>query len=300
MLALDTLKSQRGKKKINGRPVAFVKEVETGKTVGLLKILDDEDSEIGEELIELPKDLEFKLCPETRDSMIDVVMCTGPQGVGKSTIAASYFNAFDELFDGDESTKYIISADDIDDPAFEGIPHTRIIVDETWDEAPPQLEDFISKDGGRVVICLDDTEGCKANKKRALAFENLVERILTQGRKHLINTFMISHLAANSKATRNILNELNTFIYFPRLGNGRNLQYCLDKHINMSKEMRDYLKNSDWGRSVTIKKNCPEMIIGQHRAAIYNHDDCAAALKKRSIIDKKRATMEAEQMLGLR
>jgi len=297
MLALDTLKAQKGKKKLNGRPVALVQEVEGGKVVGILKIL--EDSEDGEELIELPKHLEFKLCPETRDSMIDVIMLTGPQGVGKSTIAASYFKAFDEIFGGDETNKFIISADDIDDPAFSDTPHTRIVVDDTWDEAPPQLEDFINENG-RSIVCFDDIEGCKANKKRALALENLIERVLTQGRKHGINTLMVSHLAASGKSTRHILNELNTFIYFPRLGNGRNIQYCLDKHINMSKEMRDYLKNSDWGRSVVIKKNCPEMILGQHRAAIYDHDDVASALKKRSIIDKKRATMEAEEMLGLR
>jgi len=30
MLALDTLKSQKGKQKLNGRPVALVQEVEGG------------------------------------------------------------------------------------------------------------------------------------------------------------------------------------------------------------------------------------------------------------------------------
>jgi len=300
MLALDTIKHQKGRKKIEGRPIAFVKEVDTGKTIGLLKVLENEDSEIGEELIELPKNLEFKMCPETRDAKIDVIMLTGPQGCGKSTVASDYFKAFDEVFEGDETTRYIISADDIDDPAFADIPHTRIVVGEDWEDSPPTLEDFIGKDGQRVCICFDDIEGCKANKKRALALDNLVERVLTQGRKHLIHTIMISHLACNSKATRHILNELNSFIYFPRLGNSRNLQYCLEKHIGMDKGMRDYLKNSDWGRHIQMKNDSPQIILGKHRCAVYNADDVAGALKKKSIIDRKRATMEAEEMLGLR
>ena len=299
MLALEPIKKEKGRKKIDGRPIAFVQDRESNKYVGLLKVMDNEDYEIGEELIELPKHLEFKMFPETRDSQVDVIMLTGPQGCGKSTIASDYLRAFDEVFDCDETHKTIISADDIDDPAFADIPHTRIVVDETWEESPPQLEDFINPDG-RACLIFDDIEGCKTNKKRALALENLIERVLTQGRKHLIHVIMISHLAANSKATRNILNEHNNFIYFPKLGNSRNLTYCLEHHIGVPRDMREYLKNSDWGRHITIKTSSPQILLGANRACIYDHDAVSHALKKRSIIDKKRATMEAEGMLGIR
>jgi len=298
MLALEPLKKEKGRKKIDGRPIAFVQEKEAKKIVGLLKILDNEDYEIGDELIELPKHLEFKMFPETRPAMIDVIMLTGPQGCGKSTVAADYFRAFDEVFGGDETNKYIISADDVDDPAFSDIPHTRIVVDDTWIEAPPQMEDFINPEG-RSCICFDDCEGV-IGKKKVEALEGLIERCLTQGRKHLLHTIFISHLAANSKRTKNILNEHNNFIYFPKLGHSRNMTYCLQSHIGLERDMREYLKNSDWGRSIRIKTSSPQILIGEGRAAVYDHDDVSHALKKRSIIDKKRATMEAEEMLGIR
>jgi hypothetical protein len=78
------------------------------------------------------------------------------------------------------------------------------------------------------------------------------------------------------------------------------MTYCLQSHIGLERDMREYLKNSDWGRSIRIKTSSPQILIGEGRAAVYDHDDVSHALKKRSIIDKKRATMEAEEMLGIR
>jgi len=296
MLALEPIKKGKGVKKLEGRPIAFVQEIDSKKYVGLLKLLDNENYEIGEELIELPKELRFTFFPETRDAMIDVIMLTGPQGCGKSTVAADYLKAFDEVFEVEPDYKIIISADDIDDPAFSDIEHTRLVVDDTWDESPPQFEDFINPNG-RTCIILDDLEGI-VGKQRLQNLEGLIERILTQGRKHLINTLFISHLSANSKKTKHILNEHNNFTYFPKLGNSRNLTYTLDKHIGIDHQMREYLKNSDWGRHINIKTNAPQILMGSNRVAIFDHDDCASALKKRSILEKRRAQIQAEEMLN--
>jgi len=259
-----------------------------------------ETLEGGEELVELPSDLEFKMCPETRENLVNSLFITGPAGSGKSTICADYLKAFDQIFDVEPEYKIIISADNIDDPAFEGIPHLRICVDDEFAENPLTLDDLTNKTGSKKsVVVFDDIEGI-VDKKRLKALEGLVESCLTCGRKRGINTLFISHRSANGKQTRMILTELNGVIWFPQLGTSRNLTYMLTHHLSIPEEMRNYLKNSDWGRNITLLTSVPQMLLGEHRAAIYNHDDVSATFKKKSIIDKKRAQMDAEESLGLR
>jgi hypothetical protein len=289
---------KKGAKKILGRPVAIIQEKASGKPVGFLKCM--ETLEGGEELVELPSDLEFKMCPETRENLVNSLFITGPAGSGKSTICADYLKAFDQIFDVEPEYKIIISADNIDDPAFEGIPHLRICVDDEFAENPLTLDDLTNKTGSKKsVVVFDDIEGI-VDKKRLKALEGLVESCLTCGRKRGINTLFISHRSANGKQTRMILTELNGVVWFPQLGTSRNLTYMLTHHLSIPEEMRNYLKNSDWGRNITLLTSVPQMLLGQHRAAIYNHDDVSATFKKKSIIDKKRAQMDAQEMLGLR
>jgi len=295
-LAIEKI-GKKGAKKLLGRPVAIIQEKDSRKPVGFLKCFEDKD--IGDELVELPPDLEFKMCPETRDNLVNSIFITGPAGCGKSSICADYLRAFDQLFDVEPQYKIIISADGIDDPAFQDIPHMRIVVDADFVANTPTLDDLTNLTGcKRSVIIYDDIEGI-TDKHRLRALEGLVESCLTCGRKRGINTLFISHRSANGKQTKMILTELNSCIWFPQLGTSRNLTYMLTHHLSIPEDMRNYLKNSDWGRSIILMTSVPQMLLGQHRCAIYDSDACSQTLKKKGIIDRKRAQIEAREMLDL-
>lgn len=71
----------------------------------------------------------------------------------------------------------------------------------------------------------------------------------------------------------------------------------LTHHLSVPEDLRNYLKNGEWGRSITLSTSVPQMLLGQHRCAIYNCDDVAQTLKKKGIIDRKRAQIDAKEML---
>ena len=74
------------------RPIAVVQD-EIEIPIGMLKVGENED---GEKLVELPKELHFTVCPETRDNLVDNIFITGGAGSGKSTWCSNYCKVFIE------------------------------------------------------------------------------------------------------------------------------------------------------------------------------------------------------------
>jgi len=301
MLVLERLgarpKGGKGKRaEPVGYPVAVVNDKTTNKPIGFLKVVEDCE---GDELIEIPENLEFQLMPETRDNLVSINFISGGAGCGKSTLASQFMRNFDAMYDVEPQYKIIISSDDIDDPAFADIPHIRVVVDDEFAENPPTLDQLTNPNGFSCVI-FDDCEGV-TNTKKLKALESVVDSVLTMGRKRGIHCGgFISHRSANGKQTKMILTEMNGIVWFPKLSSSRNLTYCLEKHVGVPAELRNYLKSSDWGRWCFLRTSSPQILMGANRACIYNHDDITSALKKKSIIDKKRNHMEAESALGMR
>jgi len=286
MLHLTPLKS----KQRNLRPIAVVKEGDMA--VGVLKISEESN---GDQLIELPPMLKFSVCPETRESLVDNIFVTGGAGSGKSTWCGDYCKLFIEMFKPKPEYITIISADDFEDPAY-NFPHRHIKVDDEFALDPPTLDDFTNPNSRSVVI-FDDIEGI-IDKKREKALYGLLESCLTMGRKRGINTIQISHRGADSKKTKMILTELNAVVWFPKIGNSRNLTYMLTKHIGIPEGMREALKADGWGRWVCLKTSAPQILISECRATMYDHDEVEKAIKKRTILDRKRAHKEATDMIS--
>jgi hypothetical protein len=179
------------KRDIGLRPIAVVFDKEH-EPVGLLKIGDDNK---GEKLIELPKELKFSVCPETRENLVDNIFITGGAGSGKSTWCGSYCKLFIDMFHPKPEYVTIISADDIDDPAY-NFPHRHIKIDDEFTQDPPDIEEFTNPDG-RSIVVFDDVE--ISDKKKENALQGVIEACLTRGRKRGINTLFISHRSADSK-----------------------------------------------------------------------------------------------------
>ena len=287
MLSLTPL----NKRDIGLRPIAVVQDKDK-EPIGLLKI-GDGTLKTGEKLIELPKELKFSVCPETRDNLVDNIFITGGAGSGKSTWCGDYCRLFIEMFHPKPEYVTIISADDVEDPAYD-FPHRHIKIDEEFAMDPPDIEEFTNKDG-RSIVVFDDVE--ISDKKKENALQGVIEACLTRGRKRGINTLFISHRSADSKRTKMILTELNMCVWFPKISSSRNLTYMLHHHLGVPEGMRNALKADGWGRWVALKTSAPQVLISEQRAAIYDYDEVESAIKKRTIIDRKRAQKEAVDML---
>jgi hypothetical protein len=282
--------SPLGKREIGLRPVAVVQDEYEG-AVGMLKV---GESEVGDKLVELPNELHFTVCPETRENLVDNILITAGAGAGKSTWCGAYCKIFIEMFHPEPQYITIISADDVEDPAY-NFPHRHIKVDDEFALDPITLDD-LTNPNGRSVVIFDDIEGITEKKKEKALF-GLVESVLTMGRKRKINCLFISHRSANGKQTKMILTELNSVVWFPKISSSRNLTYMLHHHLGVPEGMRNALKADGWGRWVCLKTSAPQILISEKRACIYDYDEVEKALKKRTIIDKKRAQKEAVEML---
>jgi adenosyl cobinamide kinase/adenosyl cobinamide phosphate guanylyltransferase len=292
-LELLPVQSRKGKSKKNQRTVAIV-ETADAEPAGVLRISEEDN---GEKLIELPPSLVYSITPETRPQMVDNVFIVGGQGSGKSTWAGNYCRHFINAFQPEPEYITIISSDDYEDSAY-NFPHRHIKIDDDMITNPITLDDLTNPDKkSRALVIFDDIEGI-SNPKKQKAVDALTEAVLTMGRKRHLHCLFISHRSANGKMTKNILNELTAVVWFPKLGGGnRNLTYMLTKHLSVPEGMREALKGNDWGRWICLITKVPQVLISERRSAIYDADEVESAIKKRTIIDKKRSQKEAESML---
>jgi hypothetical protein len=71
----------------------------------------------------------------------------------------------------------------------------------------------------------------------------------------------------------------------------------LTKHLGVPEGLREALKSGDWGRWICLITKAPSLLISERRSAVYDADEVEKAIKKRTIIDKKRSQKEAESIL---
>jgi hypothetical protein len=292
-LELLPIRSGKGRSKSGQRTIAFVESADA-EPVGILRISEED---IGEKMIELPKNLVFSVTPETRPQMVDNFFIVGGQGSGKSFWAGNYCRHFINAFQPDPEYITVISSDDYPDNAY-NFPHRHIKIDDEMVANPITLDELTNPNKeSRSLVIFDDIEGI-SNAKKQKAVDALTEAVLTMGRKRHIHCLFISHRSANGKMTKNILNELTGVVWFPKLGGGnRNLTYMLTKHLGVPEGMREALKSDSWGRWVCLITKVPQVLVSEKRTAIFDADEVESAIKKRTIIDKKRSQKEAEMML---
>lgn len=275
-----------------GRVIGAVED-KKGDAVGVLKVYDN-DIEDGVPLIELPDGLTFAPTPEMRAGQTNRQFVTGGSGAGKSTYCALYIKHFINAFKCRPEDVIIITNDTIEDPAY-SFPHKHISITDEMINNPITLEELTAPTG-RSIVVFDDIEGVRAGKLLK-AVEELTTNVLTKGRKYGIDCIFISHRSACGNFTKHILNELNSVTWFPQLSTSRNLTYMLTKHIGLPDGLREALKDKGWGRWIRLMTNSPQIIQSEKRSCIYDYDECINALKKKSVLDKKRYQMEAKEML---
>ena len=245
-----------------------------------------------EQLITLSPPEVFELIPESRPGMRSVMHVVGPSGVGKSSVAAGFMRNFQLQWP--EGRILVISSVCDPDPAYEGIEHTRVPIDE---ELPlvTMAEIAATSNGSPSCLVFDDVEGLP--KKRQEALRIFQQHALEVGRKLHLHCLNIFHRCASGKSTSSSLSESNSIIYFPANPTS-NLDYALKAHLGIDKVVRQVLKDG-FGRWVQLRvDSAPSVVVGEQRAAIWDPDAIAAALKKLNYKERAIATAEIRRELA--
>jgi hypothetical protein len=141
-----------------------------------------------------------------------------------------------------------------------------------------------------TLLIFDDVEGIPKTKR--LALERFQQSALETGRKHRVHVLSIFHRAASGNSTKTSIGEANGLLIFPK-ASASNLTYLLKRYFNLSPKLKSLLADG-WGRWCLIRTDgSPAYILGQKRAAIYNHDEVEDAIKQRELIDRKLAHKSA-------
>lgn len=243
----------------DGKPLAMIS---SGANKGEIIFLghEDEDKKYkskGYNKINLKKDTIIPLLDTDERQNVYIA---GPSGSGKSTYASTLAICYKKIFP--ERDIYMFSRTDVrDDPVYKKLKPMQVALDESLLEHKIDIENDIKK--GSLVI-FDDC-GSIADDKIRKAVNDLIIDILEVGRKLGIWIIITSHLVSpnDRKLARVILNELQSFTFFPRSGSSYQIEYALTKYFGMNKkQIREIMElPSRW---VTVHRNYPMCVMYQN------------------------------------
>lgn len=245
-----------------GTPLAIVSG---GRSNGEIVFIDKEDKPnsvvkhkpITEITVE---DGKFELVPADADDL-RVIMAGGPSGSGKSFWMARYIEKYQKLFP--KAIFYLISRKP-EDPVLDELDPHRVLIDDSWIEDPPQLEDIED----HSIVLFDDCDTI-SDKEILKAVRALQAQVLEMGRSRDIRCLVTTHLLnGNDRASsRTLLNEAQCITFFPRAGSNYATRYMLKAYMGCSTSQINKILAID-GRSISIIKPYPSVIVSDHKCVL--------------------------------
>lgn len=194
----------------------------------------------------------------------EVVYVAGPSGSGKSTYAANYIKNFLTVFP--DKDFFIFSRTNAeDDPAFNDLPYSQVMIDESLLENPIDITKELTQG---CIILFDDVNTIQ-NTKLKKAVDDLMADIMECGRKLGIYCVITNHLVIpnEKKMARTVLNECTSLTIFPKSGSTHQIKYALKTYFGYSVKQIDKLLKTD-SRWITFFKTYPQVILSQTECII--------------------------------
>lgn len=189
----------------------------------------------------------------TTEKERSIFFITGASGSGKSTYASNLSAIYNKLHP--KNRIYLFSNKSFD-PVFQKDYIKRIdITNEELFKNPLDLAELEDS-----LVIYDDNEFGK-NKKIDEELKRLSDLIMLQGRSKRISYILINHLMNDYKKTRNILNEMSHFTFFPSFSTRYSINYVLSKFFGLSKKSVDWVYGLH-SRAITIQKS-PLILISE-------------------------------------
>ena len=214
--------------------------------------------------MKIPLSSKFQQVPDTTKER-EILYITGPSGSGKSTYVRKFIQQYKKTKEKKNNPIYLLSSL-TEDESLDDVEPKRIRIDNSLVTDPLNIEDFESS-----LIIFDDID-VLSDKKIKEAVYAFLNKVLEIGRHFKIDAISTNHLATDKNATRRILNESSTIVYFPHSGVGRGINYLLKEYLGLTKKTITYFKNSK-SRWISIVKNYPMLFITETEVGLLDSID---------------------------
>ena len=206
----------------------------------------------------------FQLIPSDRER--DIHYITGQSGSGKSWFAKNYIIEY--IKKHPKNSIYLFSSIS-DDPSIDSIKGLQRI-----DIKNPEFldEDIELSDMKDSLVIFDDTDCIKEKNVRA-KINGILNMILETGRHANISVIFTSHICCAGNDTKRILNETHSVTLFPKTLGNKSLKYLLDSYFGLDKNQIKKVKKLKGGRSVTILKTYPMVVMNDKHLFTLNTDE---------------------------
>lgn len=197
----------------------------------------------------------ISVLPRMEKDQVQNLYIAAPSGAGKSTWASNFIDEYKLIFP--KNRRFLFSRG-TEDKALDKPGTQRIQIDEKM------IEDPI--DGPKELknsLCIFDDIDTFQNGQLSKTIQKLRDDILETGRKSGISTISTSHQILNYKRTRDVLNECQVVVLFPKGGGVYAITEFLKRYCGLTPEQIKRILDLP-SRWVAINKTYPMWIAYQN------------------------------------
>lgn len=211
--------------------------------------------------------------PQEIKGQVNCLYIGGPSGSGKSTFTANYVKYYKKMYP--DRPIWLFSSK-TEDKVLDKIGVKRIVIDEgLFEEGGMDTAEFLKGKSGAMVL-FDDIDTIKninvkneKGKDKLLDLNKEVHRIrdnlIETGRSKGVSVISTGHQLMDYKKTRNLLNEAQGIVFFPKSSGPYHIERLLKVYCGLKHDVIKKIMNLD-SRWIYINKNYPMYIISEHKA----------------------------------
>jgi len=192
-----------------------------------------------------------KLQPLPNFNRVEKVYISGISGSGKSTFASNFIKEYLKV---KKKSEFFVISNVAEDDVLDKLKPIRIDLEDEDSLSETRADDFYDS-----VVLFDDTDTISNGLVRRY-IQNLRDTLLEEGRHYNAVTVAVSHVLQNYIATRKLLNEATSVVFFPHVGsNNHNHKFLKNHCMYDDNTIRRLLNlNSRW---VCLYRSHPNYVI---------------------------------------
>lgn len=203
---------------------------------------------------------EFQILPRQEENQVDIILCSGCSGSGKSTWTGKFAQAYHLLF---PKNRIILISKKDEDEEFDKLKYVkRLGVDESLlEDEPLDTHHFENS-----LVIFDDIENINPPELRKEVYR-IKDLLIETGRSKNISVCLCTHISMNGKETRKDLNESNWIVIFPHNSSPYHMTQLLEKYGGFDKKQIKQMSNEP-SRWLAIHKHAPRFYVTEHKVQL--------------------------------
>ena len=182
---------------------------------------------------------------------IEKIYISGISGSGKSTFASNFIKEYLKV---KKKNEFFVISNVQEDDVLDKLKPIRIDLEDEDGLAETRADDFYDS-----IVLFDDTDTISNTLVRRFV-QNLRNTLLEEGRHYNATTVAVSHVLQNYSATRKLLNEATSVVFFPKFGSDAHNYRFLKNHCMYDENTIRRLLNLN-SRWIALYRTSPNYVI---------------------------------------